>query len=137
MKANVFAYEGEGIKCVYNNDDWVICIKNWKPDNDIEGLHRLEVHHATDEQFILLSGKSILLVADRKDRKFDIEVIEMEQGKIYNVPRETWFYTIAQRDTKVMYIQDSDTTEENSEYCELNDLELAEIKEKAIKIFNK
>jgi mannose-6-phosphate isomerase-like protein (cupin superfamily) len=111
--------------------------KNWKPDNDIEGLHRLEVHHSTDEQFILLSGKSILLVEDRKDRKFDIEVIEMEHGKIYNVPRETWFYTIAQKDTKVIYIQDSDTTEENSEYCELTESELAEIKEKAIKIFNK
>jgi mannose-6-phosphate isomerase-like protein (cupin superfamily) len=137
MKANVFAHEGEGIKCVYNNKNWVVCIKNWKPDNDIEGLHRLEVHHATDEQFILLNGKSILLVADRKEDKFDIEVIEMEQGKIYNVPQETWFYTIAQKDTKVMYVQDADTSEENSEYIELSEAELVEIREKATMIFNK
>ena len=38
MKADVFEYEGEGIQCVYDNKKWVVCIKNWKPNNDIEKI---------------------------------------------------------------------------------------------------
>ena len=40
MKADVFEYEGEGIQCVYDNKKWVVCIKNWKPNNDIEKIHQ-------------------------------------------------------------------------------------------------
>ena len=32
MNADIFSYEGEGIQCVYDNKNWVMCIKNWKPN---------------------------------------------------------------------------------------------------------
>lgn len=135
MKAEILFYEGEGIHWAYKNEKWVVCIKNWKPDNDIDGIHHLEVHHETDEQFILVQGKAILIVADRKEDKFDIELIKMEQGKVYNVPKETWFYTITQKDTKMMYVQDSGTSMENSDFMELTKEELTDIKNKALEIF--
>ncbi|GIO36820.1 hypothetical protein J41TS12_16810 [Paenibacillus antibioticophila] len=135
MKANIYAHEGEGIECVYKNEKWLVCIKNWKPDNDINGIHRLEVHRETDEQFILVKGKAILMVSERKDDRFDIELIEMELGKIYNVPQDTWFYTIMQKDTKMMYVQDANTTNENSEYCEMSETELLDVRKRALEIF--
>lgn len=135
MKANIYAHEGEGIECVYKNKKWLVCIKNWKPDNDINGIHRLEVHRETDEQFILVKGKAILMVSERKDDRFDIELIEMELGKIYNVPQDTWFYTIMQKDTKMMYVQDANTTNENSEYCEMSETELLDVRKRALEIF--
>lgn len=135
MKANIYAHEGEGIECVYKNEKWLVCIKNWKPDNDINGIHRLEVHRETDEQFILVKGKAILMVSERKDDRFDIELIEMELGKIYNVPQDTWFYTIMQKDTKMMYVQDANTTNENSEYCEMSEAELVDVRKRALEIF--
>ena len=67
MNADIFSYEGEGIQCVYDNKNWVMCIKNWKPNNDIENIRYLEVHHATDEQFVLLKGKAVLLAAVKAD----------------------------------------------------------------------
>lgn len=134
MKADIYAYDGIGIECVYKNDEWLVCIKNWKPDNDIDGIHRLEVHLETDEQFILVNGKAILLVADRKEDKFDIDLIEMEIGKVYNVPKDTWFYTIVQKDSKLAYVQHANTTEANSKYCEMSESELASVKERARKI---
>ena len=67
MNADIFSYEGEGIQCVYDNKNWVMCIKNWKPNNDIENIRYLEVHHATDEQFVLLKGKAVLLAAVEED----------------------------------------------------------------------
>lgn len=137
MKVDVFMHDGEGISWVYKNKKWVLCIKNWKPDNDINGIHCLEIHHETDEQFILLNGKAILLVADRNNDKFDVEMIEMEPLKVYNVPQNTWFYTITQKDTKMVYVQDAGTSIENSEFCDLSESELMNIRKKAKEIFNK
>ncbi len=133
MNADIFSYEGEGIQCVYDNRNWVMCIKNWKPNNDIDQIQYLEVHHATDEQFVLLKGKAVLLAASRENDAFRIDVIPMEPCKVYNIPRETWFNTITQKDTKLVYVQDAGTTAENSEYCDMTEAELQEVRRIAAK----
>lgn len=135
MKADIYEYEGIGIQTVYQNEEWLVCIKNWKPDNDIDGLHRLEVHLETDEQFIPIHGRSILLAADRKDGKFDIELTGMEPGKVYNIPKNTWFYTIVEKDAKLAYVQHAGTSNDNSEYCELSESELADVQARARKLW--
>lgn len=100
----------EGILCVYKNEKWLVSIKNWKPDNDIEGIVHLEVHHSTDEQFTLAAGKAILITA------------------------ECWFYSITQKDTKMMYVQDSNCSMENSDFCDLSKEEIEYIQTKARKL---
>ena len=113
----------------------VVSIKNWKPDNDIEGIAHLEIHHTTDEQFILVCGKAILITAERKNGKFETELTLMEQGKVYNVPKECWFYSITQKDTKIVYVQDSGCSMENSDFCDLSSEEISKIQEEARKLF--
>lgn len=108
-----------------------MCIKNWKPNNDIENIRYLEVHHATDEQFVLLKGKAVLLAAVKAEGACRIDVIPMEPYKVYNIPQGIWFNTITQKDTKLVYVQDAATTAENSEYCDMTQEELNEVKEKA------
>ena len=135
MKPDMYENNGEGILCVYKNEKWLVCIKNWKPDNDIEGIAHLEIHHSTDEQFILSEGKAILIIADRKEGKFDIELTLMEQGKVYNVPKEVWFYSITQKDTKMMYVQDSNCSMDNSDFMDLTAEEVRYIQENAKKLF--
>ena len=70
MKPDQYENNAEGILCVYKNPKWLVCIKNWKPDNDIAGIAHLEVHHSTDEQFILAAGKAILITAEREGGSF-------------------------------------------------------------------
>ena len=65
-----------------------------------------------------------LLAAQRQGDHFDIQVIPMERGKVYNVPQETWFNTITQKDTKLVYVQDAGTTAQNSEYQDMTQEEL-------------
>lgn len=134
MKAEIFSYEGEGIQGVYDNGNWVMCIKNWKPNNDIENIQYLEVHHETDEQFVLLKGKAILLSATQKEKKFQIDVIQMEPLKVYNIPQGVWFNTITQKDTKLIYVQDAGTTADNSEYCNMQPGELKEVQKRAAEL---
>ena len=131
MKPDIYENNGEGILCVYKNPKWLVSIKNWKPDNDIAGIAHLEIHHSTDEQFILLSGKCILITAERRDGKFETELTLLEVGTLYTVPKECWFFTIVQRDTRMMYVQDSSCSTENSEYCRLSMEEIASIQERA------
>lgn len=135
LDIEMFENSEEGIKCVYKNEEWLVCIKNWKPDNDISGIHQLEVHHATDEQFILAAGKAILITANLKDHKFvDLKLTKMETGKVYNVPKELWFYSITQKDTKMIYVQAADTSMDNSDFIELSEGEVNFIQENAKRI---
>ena len=125
MKPDMYENNEEGILCVYKNPKWLVCIKNWKPDNDINGIKHLEIHHSTDEQFILVHGKAILITAEKKENGFSIDLTLMEQGKVYNVPAECWFYSITQKDTKIVYVQDSNCSMENSDFCDLSEEEIA------------
>ena len=131
MYAEIYSHEAEGTQCVFDNKKWVVCIKNWKPNNDIDQIQYLEIHHATDEQFILVEGKALLLAASRGEQGFDIQVIPMERGKVYNVPQDTWFNTITQKDTKLVYVQDAGTTGENSEYQDMTEKELEYVRQTA------
>lgn len=135
MKPDVYENREEGIKVVYKNTKWLVCIKNWKPDNDIEGIAHLEIHHTTDEQFILVAGKAILITAEKDGEHFkNIELTLMEKDKVYNVPEEVWFYSITQKDTKIVYVQDSGCSMENSELCDLTPEEVTQIQKKAAKL---
>lgn len=94
-----------------------------------------KIVEGTDEQFILVNGKAILITAERKDGKFETELTLMEKGKVYNVPKECWFYSITQKDTKMVYVQDSGCSMENSDFCDLSEEEIKKIQEEARHLF--
>ncbi len=72
--------------------------------------------------------------AEKKENGFSIDLTLMEQGKVYNVPAECWFYSITQKDTKIVYVQDSNCSMENSDFCDLSEEEIAWIQEKASRL---
>lgn len=61
----------------------------------------------------------------------------MEPGKVYNVPQETWFNTITEKDTKLIYVQDAGTTEQNSTYCDMTAEELEMVRKEAAVLLHK
>ena len=83
----------------------------------------------------MAAGKSILITAVRVGDRFDIQLTLMEQGKVYNVPAECWFYSVTRKDTKMMYVQDSNCSMENSDFLDLSPAEIAYIQEKAKELF--
>lgn len=78
----------------------------------------------------------VLLAASRENDAFQIDVIGMEPGQVYNIPQGVWFNTITQKDTKLVYVQDAGTTEKNSEYCNMTEEELRLVKEKALALLS-
>lgn len=64
----------------------------------------------------------------------NIVLTPMEQGKVYNVPKEVWFYSITQKDTKMMYVQNSNCSMENSDFADLSAEDIAFIQSEAAKL---
>ena len=119
MEILKYAFEGEGMTRVFENEKWMVGIKNWKPMNDIANINNLERHNETDELFILLSGRCTLLYANETPEGLDIRAVDMEPLKVYNIPRSLWHNTVTGKDTKLALIEDSSTGSANSDCIDL------------------
>ena len=86
MKIQQYEFNGEGMTRVFENEKWMVGIKNWKPANDIANLNCLERHNETDELFILLAGSCVLLYANEVNGQLVIEAESMQPMKVYNIP---------------------------------------------------
>ncbi|WP_163536414.1 cupin [Gracilibacillus sp. YIM 98692] len=129
MNIEQFAFDQDGMKKVYVNDNWMVGLKNWKPENDINGFNNLERHNETDELFVLLSGECHLVYAEEEDGRLAFSSVQMEQNKVYNIPKTLWHNTITQKDTKLALIEAPDTSMENSDVMELDREQVKEIKD--------
>lgn len=126
----ILAHDGEGIREVYDNGTWLVSIKNWREANSPEKIARLEIHHTTDQQFMLIFGKACLLLAPMDmDESTDVQVLPLEVGKVYNLPIGTWFNNVLSKDCKLMYCEGSDVAE-NSEYRPLSPQQIKAVQEK-------
>lgn len=127
-----YAYEGEGIEEVYNNGEWLISIKNWREANTPAKIYRLEIHHTTDQQFMLIEGEAALLSCDGFGPEDEIQVTKLERGKVYNVPLGLWFNNLLSKDCKLMYVENSNAGDPpcNSEYREMTAEQKAKMQQK-------
>ena len=54
MKIQSFEYTGEGMRRVYENGQWTVGIKNYKPANDKSLFNELERHNAVSYTHLTL-----------------------------------------------------------------------------------
>lgn len=123
-----YAFEGEGMQRVFENEKWTVGIKNWKPANDITGIDCLERHNLTDELFVLIAGSCTLIYANETDNGLELGAVKMEPNKVYNIPATLWHNTITCKDTKMILIEDSSTSMDNSDILSLDAEQIAAVK---------
>lgn len=127
MEILSYEFAGEGMQRVFENEKWTVGIKNWKPANDITGIDMLERHNQTDELFVLVAGACTLISAEETAEGMKFRKVVMEPNKVYNIPATLWHNTITCRDTKMILIEDSNTSMANSDIYPLKPEEIAEI----------
>ncbi len=114
-------YSGEGLKRVVESGSWFVGIKNYKPFNDVDNLSALERHFLTDEVFVLLEGRCILLIDQSPDQSgSDIISVPMEKDLVYCIKKGVWHNTIVSRDVKIILVENRDTSMENSAMYDLS-----------------
>ena len=127
---NILNYEftGEGMHRVFENEKWTVGIKNWKPANDVTGIDCLERHNKTDELFVLVEGACTLVYANETENGLVFDAVKMEKDKVYNVRATLWHNTITQKDTKMILIEDSNTSMENSDILNLDAAQIEKVR---------
>lgn len=128
MNIAEYVFSGEGMQRVFENEKWTVGIKNWKPANDVTGIDCLERHNQTDELFVLVAGNCTLIYANEKDGGLEFGAVKMEPNKVYNIPATLWHNTITQKDTKMILIEDSNTSMDNSDILSLDATQIEKVR---------
>ena len=105
----IFEYNGKGYERMVNYGEWTVALANftdiWRRGN----TEYIERHLLTDEVFVLLSGEGSLLIGEQMSE------VRMEKGKVYNVKAGVWHQLIVSEDAKILIVENSNTSSENSE----------------------
>mgnify|MGYP002589303182 CR=1 FL=1 len=112
-ECEVYDYNDDGYKALVYYNGWRVAIINYAEHFDETNFEKIERHLETDEVFILIDGQATLVVGT------DCKQIPMEKGKIYNIKKNGWhgiFVNKLYPETKVIVVENADTSKENTEY---------------------
>ena len=120
-------YAGPGFQPLIDFGGWRVAILNHDEKDNAEASSRMERHKQTDEVFVLIGGAATLLLGGNGRQADAVVPIRMEPRKLYNVRRNAWHSVLLGRDASILIVENSDTTEGNSEYAELAVAQTAQV----------
>ena len=105
----IVEYNGPSYKPVIQSDaDWMAAVMNsWKGSWSIP--ERIEKHLNSDELFVLLAGKALMITGGFGDEPGKISVLNMKKNLLYNVKKGTWHTTPMGKGGKFLIIERKDT----------------------------
>lgn len=122
-------YTEEGYKPLVDYKTWRVAVLNYIDELLPEQIKSMQKHNETDEIFVLLSGKCILFSGGASENIEEVDAIDMEPLKIYNVKRSVWHTHTLSKGTSVLIIENSDTGDENSPVLKMNNVQIEKIKQ--------
>ena len=114
-------YDENGYKSLVFFENWRVALMNDGPKTTLEGLSYFQKHDDTDEVFVLLEGRCVLLMAGFGENPGEISAVDMEPGSMYNVKKGAWHTHYFAPNTKVVIVENADTVPENSPISNLTD----------------
>ena len=118
-------------------DGWQVAQLNYMPEQEIDNIHKLDIHHLTDEVFILLKGEAVLIGAEMNGSKVEFEVRYMQPFITYNIPVNTWHNIAMKKDCEIIIVEKSNTHIADFEFFPLSEDEKVEMKTLVNNIFRK
>ncbi len=115
----IHSYEGQGFQPQVTFNSWQVAILNYLDKIHPEHNNSMERHKKTDEVFVLMKGRGILIIGGNGKTVEGVYPQVMEIGKVYNVRVNTWHTILLSKDASVLLMEESNTVEENSEYTTL------------------
>ena len=114
-----FSYDENGYKTLVSFENWRVAFMNDGPKTTVQGLSYFQKHNETDEVFVLLKGRCVLLLAGYGDEPNEITAVDMKPNVMYNVKKGAWHTHYFAPDTKVLIVENSDTDLSNSPCSDL------------------
>jgi ureidoglycolate hydrolase len=129
----ICTFVGEGYKPLVDYGEWRVAFLRYIDELHPDQITEMERHTQTDEVFVLIKGRGVILVGGNGTHIDGVYPQVMEFGKIYNVKRNVWHTILLSRDASVLLVENRDTGRPNSEYASLSEdqrhsiLELADL----------
>lgn len=99
---------------------WQVAQLNYVPTHGLDDIDSIECHYATDEVFILFAGRAVLLSAEVDGNSIKFNVLNMECGVTYNVPRGLWHNIAMDIDAHIVIVENDNTHLNDVAYMELS-----------------
>ncbi len=122
QKLEIHEYKEAGYRPLIYSAGWMVALMNWDPKMAVKDAIGIERHVRTDEVFILLRGKAAFYIDEGEG---GLRMVEMQPGRLYNVPRSIWHNTLATKDVQFAIIENRDTNTTDTEERELTEKERA------------
>ncbi len=113
--------DGAGYRPLIDYGAWRVAILRWEPESAPEKITVMERHTQTDEVFVLLAGQARLVLGGNGKKVSGIEICRMAGEKLYNVRRNAWHTVLMEPGTSILIVENQDTGDNNTEYCELSE----------------
>lgn len=117
-------------------DGWQVAQLNYMPEQEIGNIEKLDIHRSTDEVFILLRGKAVLIWADLKDNDIRFEAELMKPNITYSIPMGTWHNIALRKGCEIIIVEKSDTHIADYEYFPLSKDKQEELEGMVNPLFN-
>jgi ureidoglycolate hydrolase len=118
-----FFHEGEGYNPFLISDGWQVAQLNFLPGHEPENIKRVEVHLQTDEVFVLIKGKAVLITVVDPDGDFVTKCTAMETGVTYNIPAGVWHNIAMDKNAQMIIVEKNNTHQNDVTYRVLNEHE--------------
>ncbi len=120
-------HEGQDYKPLIDFEAWRVAIMNFTPELVADKIHRMQKHLQTDEVFVLLAGRCILLLGEGQETVTRIHAVDMQPFNVYNIKRGAWHSHTFSTDARVLIVENSDTADANSPFTSLNEEQRQEV----------
>lgn len=112
-------YDGEGYKPLIDYGEWRVAILRYLDALQPDRIDSMERHTETDEVFVLLHGRGVLIIGGNDDQVDSVQPQAMELGELYNVKRNAWHTILLSHDASVLIVENNDTGDHNTEFNDL------------------
>jgi len=110
-------FKGSGYRPLIDYGEWRVAFLRYLDEIQPDRITSMERHTGTDEVFVLLQGRGMLIMGGNGTQVEGICHQIMETGKLYNVKINAWHTILLSRDATVLLVENRDTGKHNSEYA--------------------
>ncbi len=132
-----YSYNGSGYDPFLISDNWQIAILNYAEADNIDSIYNLDIHHETDEAFMLIQGDIVLISASIEGTDVSFENVKLEPGIVYNIPKNVWHKVATTPGSSVLIIEKANTHLDDFEFHDLNEKQIAELRKDVKSKLNK
>ncbi|GHU65838.1 hypothetical protein FACS189447_05520 [Spirochaetia bacterium] len=110
----IASYDEKGYKPLIDFESWRVALINGASVYEAAKITSLSCHCETDEIFVLLKGSCMLLIGGNGDVPKEPEKVWLEEGLLYNVKKGTWHNEYLTPGSKVLIVENANTSNTNS-----------------------